>query len=168
MKIKNLYINKVTKITKLNSNKSFDDKSASIYIATSKEFENEFDNLIKEELVRNGVIKDEKEFNNSSEKFKFSTQLISIRKFPTLDNFIRQNIDKVDRLGKALLVKEDDFKKLLSAINYNPEIKVIHIMFDSNTVFCKIVSLSKEKLSLALAKNEITQEKYDELIKVFD
>lgn len=181
MKIKNLYLKVLTKEIKPEGNRlNLLINQRKISISNKR---------VQDKLKENGVehfenVKEEDKakidipalciFTNEDEEqikidviadyTKYSHQLYKINKIPILDNFIRNNISKIDELSKKLLLSDTSYTKLLkdSNIAYGNNID-IHI--DSNTVFCTIVSISKAELEEALNSKTITQERFDELIK---
>jgi hypothetical protein len=98
---------------------------------------------------------------------KVSTQLIKIRKIPALDMFMRHNLDSVDSMGKTLILKESEFKRLIADCGF-PDTQIIDILYDSNTTFCKVVCLTREAIALALSEKTISVKRYDELMKTLD
>lgn len=99
----------------------------------------------------------------------YKHQLRSIKNIKPLNIFIRNSINKIDEIGKILLIKENQFLDLLSDCNISlNNTEKLDIYIDSNTIFCSIHGVSIEKLNESLKLDIINKERYDELIKEFN
>jgi hypothetical protein len=150
MKIKNLYINVVSKLQVPKEEEVV--KAVDRYVEAQLKQDPNF-TFNKEELLEEA----------KEQLTKRSIQMRKINKILPLDAFIRQNIHNITEMGKPLILKKSEFRKLCLDCNF-PPVDYIDVLFDSNTTFCKIISVDREQLALALAEKKITPEKFDELM----
>jgi len=163
MKIKNLYLNLITRFEEPAADRV--EETVETYIEKSEDFRAKYNSANDEEKEK---LKEELRQDVKRQLTKMSTQMRKIKNFPKLDFFIRQNIDLVTELGKPLILEESKFRDLCKDCSINPDIETLDIYLDNNTVFCKIIMINKAKVSLALSQKTISVEKYDELMAILD
>jgi hypothetical protein len=179
MRIKNLYLNLLVKV------KEPEEKEIKHFMASAlvnEKMSNSLSDDLKEDIhlfinlkPDEGIVhfQNKEQFENyyNNVKYrltKFSSQMRKLKNFPVLDHFVRQNIDNIDEFGRAIILKEKEFKQLCADSKLGNDLPDINIMFDTNVVFCKIIKINKESLAMALAQKTITVEKYDELMNFLD
>lgn len=178
MKIKNLYLNLLSKVAHPTDKQIIEQfvhdlgnekikksdtllEQASYFVGANPKVINDFDFTDKDELknylesVRFGLT-------------KYSSQIVKLRKFPVLDAFVRVNIDKVDKMGQGIILKEHEFEQLCEDAGLSKSLEDINIMYDSNIVFCKIIRLTHKGVTMALAQKAITPERFDELMAILN
>lgn len=162
MNLRNLYIQVVTKVIK----ESEENIEIGLLSYLSKEEIKEKTSKMTEEEVK--VFKEELRQDFIRRTTVHKTQMLRIRKNPALDSFVRANVEKITTMGQGLILKEADFIDLCERAKLNPNLEVIDILYDSETVYVKIIKLTRENVAMALAQKSITPERFDELMNILD
>lgn len=162
MNLRNLYIQVVTKVIK----EPEESVQQAVYEYCNKEdIQQKLSNMSNEEQ---GVFIEELKQDYIRRTTVHKTQMLKIRKNPALDSFVRANVERITTMGQGLILKESDFIDLCERAKLNPNLEVIDILYDSETVYVKIIKLTRENVAMALAQKTITPERYDELMDVLD
>ena len=156
-KRKNLYIKIETKLQ----------------IPKDSDIDNIVDRILKRELLENNnqplnhhtpeeleqLRKDIKEHNTIH-----NHQLRKLKNISALNNFVMQNIEGVKSMGQPILLKQEHYDDLLKKSGIS-SVPYLHIWANSETVFCTIHPISKELLQNALKNEQLTVDRYEELIE---
>lgn len=178
MKIKNLYLNLLSKVAHPTDKQIID---AFVQDMGNEEIKKSDDLtsqghwflMLQPDSIKNVDFSDAPELKKYLEHVRnrltrYSSQIVKLRRFPVLDAFVRDNIDKIDKMGQGIILKENEFEKLCKDAGLSDSLEDIDIMFDSNIVFCKIIRLTHQGVTMALAQKSITVERYDELIAILN
>lgn len=178
MKIKNLYLNLLSKVahpTDKQIIEQFVHDMGNEKIKKTEDLINQSDLFLAEkpEVIKDFDFTDRDELKNYIEHVryrltKYSSQIVKLRRFPVLDAFVRDNVNKVDKMGQGIILKEKEFEQLCKDAGLATSLEDINIMFDSNIVFCKIIRLTHQGVTMALAQKAITPERFDELMAILN
>lgn len=94
-------------------------------------------------------------------------QLRKISKIPALANFIANNINGIKEAGQPILLKKEHYDDLLKKSNIG-NIPYLHIWASSDVVLCTIHPISKELLQNALKNEQISADRYEELLNLLE
>ena len=181
--MRNLYLKKVTKIVQpsekevleavlkyvnanLTKGVTYDDSFMADFILVESYVDGKIGEAnIEEELKSNAFKTLLKQAEHTITKVSF--QMVKLRNFVQLDNFIRQNLPKVVKLGQAIILTENQFDALTATFTKS-KLQNIEIMQDSETVYCRVIRLTRDAVALALSQDAINIEKFDELMAMID
>lgn len=162
MNLRNLYIQVVTKVIKEPEESV---QQAVFEYCNKEDVQQKLSNMSDEEQ---DVFIEELKQDYIRRTTVHKTQMLRIRKNPALDQVVRANVEKITTMGQGLILKETDFVDLCERAKLNPNLEIIDILYDTETVYCKIIKLTRENVAMALAQKSITPERFDELMAVLD
>lgn len=140
-------------------------------IPTEEELNQAVDKFLKRELVKNNnqalehSIEELETLRQDIKEAKtiHNHQLRKIKNFPVLAAFIAQNIHGIKQAGQPILLKKESYDDLLKKSKIS-NVPYLHIWANSEVVLCTIHPISKELLQNALKNEQISADKYEELL----
>lgn len=93
-------------------------------------------------------------------------QLLNLKKFATLDTFLRNY--QIQAYGQLIIIPEKDYDLLLVQSGISPKMLEIPIWYDSTIIYCTIVKGTIEALKEKLSNKLISVETFDDCVKKFN